>query len=176
MLSDHCYERPHVISDHTLCFSMFLVFKVHCNLRPLVQRNHRPRFVCNRSKIDLPISGDQIDCHAFMSSPLITDSRLIYIMPSVAQWSDSLLMLCLYVYTVIPDVIVGSKHETFTQCWFNVGPPYASLFQHWVNVSCLPGSGGRRIKFSFAPFLWISTSAWRGTWNRHAVAPSDNFF
>ena len=35
------------------------------------------------------------------------------------------------------------KHETFTQCWYNVGPPSATLAQHWcqhwVNTSCLLG-------------------------------------
>ena len=42
---------------------------------------------------------------------------------------------------------VPSKHETLTQCWFNVGPPSKTvgeggptLNQHWVNVSFLLGT------------------------------------
>ena len=27
-----------------------------------------------------------------------------------------------------------SKHETFTQCWFNVWPPSTTLAQHWTNI------------------------------------------
>ena len=28
---------------------------------------------------------------------------------------------------------VSSKHETFSQCCFNVGPPFATLALHWPN-------------------------------------------
>ena len=31
------------------------------------------------------------------------------------------------------------KQETLTRCCFNIGPPSATLAQHWVNVSCLLG-------------------------------------
>ena len=30
-----------------------------------------------------------------------------------------------------------SKHETLTQCWFNVGPPSARLSQHWTNIGSM---------------------------------------
>ena len=32
-----------------------------------------------------------------------------------------------------------SKHETFTQGWFNVGPSLTTLGQHWSNLWCLLG-------------------------------------
>ena len=40
------------------------------------------------------------------------------------------------VYELVPGVtsLAPSKHETFTQCWFNVGPPSATLSQHWANI------------------------------------------
>ena len=38
-----------------------------------------------------------------------------------------------------PVPTAPSKHETFKQCWFNVGP---LLNQHCLNASCLLGGGG----------------------------------
>ena len=32
-----------------------------------------------------------------------------------------------------------SKDGTLTMCWFNVGPPSATLGQHWTNTPCLLG-------------------------------------
>ena len=32
------------------------------------------------------------------------------------------------------QIKLSSKHETFTQCWFNVGPPSATLDQLWTNI------------------------------------------
>ena len=29
---------------------------------------------------------------------------------------------------------VSSKHEMFTQCWFNVGPASQTVGQHWANI------------------------------------------
>ena len=63
--------------------------------------------------------------------------------------------------TLLSRTVIPGKHETFTKCWFNVGSPYASLAQQCLKVSCLLGSRSHRIKFSFAPFLFIS-------WNEYA--------
>ena len=30
-----------------------------------------------------------------------------------------------------------SKHETWIQCWINVGPPSATLAQHWSNIGSM---------------------------------------
>ena len=76
----------------------------------------------------------------------------------------------------------GSKHETLSHCWFNVGPPSTTLAQHWTNNDsmsrvCWEGSsnqaGGRvgkinavlilRDKLSLAEgsasTLWVRSSA-----------------
>ena len=45
---------------------------------------------------------------------------------------------------------VPSRHETLTQCWFNVGPPSSTLDQHWFNVSCLQG---HRRRYVFNPTI-----------------------
>ena len=38
------------------------------------------------------------------------------------------------------DVIMfySSKHGALTMCWFNVGPPSATLGQHWTNTWSMP--------------------------------------
>ena len=40
-----------------------------------------------------------------------------------------------------------SKHETSTHCWFNAGPSFATLDQHYIN-KC------QRLVFTGVPFLW----------------------
>ena len=34
----------------------------------------------------------------------------------------------------------ASKHETFTQGWFNIGPPSMTLVQHWTSLAGQPSS------------------------------------
>ena len=36
--------------------------------------------------------------------------------------------------TVVMIRPVPNKQETFTQCWFNIGPPSSTLAQHWTST------------------------------------------
>ena len=47
-----------------------------------------------------------------------------------------------------------SKHETLTQCWFNVGPSSTTLAQHWTSIE------------SISCVFWVETLYWH---SRHRV-------
>ena len=44
----------------------------------------------------------------------------------------------------VTEVTYPGKHETFNQCWFNIGPPSQTVEQHWTSIgwtSCVCWDG-----------------------------------
>ena len=66
-----------------------------------------------------------------------------------------------------------SKHEAFTQCCFNVGPPSSTLAQHWNSIKWMPRncscySSDVRIpstkqvsRFYYMKWNWTPSIAWQ---------------
>ena len=57
------------------------------------------------------------------------------LLEAVSSTISSVWKLCYYLHFESKP----SKHETLTQCWFNVDPLSTKLSQHWVNISGLLG-------------------------------------
>ena len=49
-------------------------------------------------------------------------------------WRQYLILSCKYPPLHVSVKWVPSKHKTFIQCWFTVGPPSATLAQQWTNL------------------------------------------
>ena len=74
---------------------------------------------------------------------------------------------------------VPSKHETFNQCWVDVGPASygTTSTQHWFNVSCLLGrmlqcADGLTSQFPQSIFQCIVISLWLASLKRYPAKRS----
>ena len=71
-----------------------------------------------------------------------------------------------------------SKHDTFTQCWINVGPSSTTLGQHWFNIGwmsrvCSVFITGRNKMWFYCEEIIILTSPHLPTTSLISLRPSD---
>ena len=95
-----------------------------------------------------------------------------YLCEYVIHWNKRHIFLCLFVFLLTitgrnEAIIVELKVFCFEWHFYHLfrGFPSLDFSQLWKMVPAL----------AFNP-VFVATSAWWGKWNRHAVAPSDNFF
>ena len=58
------------------------------------------------------------------------------------------------IFIVLGTKAILKKHVTFTQRWYDAGPPFTTLTQHHTNVSCCPDSAGSDLLTLKTPGHW----------------------